>query len=57
MSSTAKLCKKVIEKEKANGTLNVDEMTEKLDVFLLNDRITDEEYNELVALMTMTEGE
>ena len=57
MSSTAKLCKKVIEKEKANGTLNVDEMTEKLDVFLLNNRITDEEYNELVALMTMTEGE
>lgn len=57
MSSTYKLCKKVIEKEKVNGTLNVDEMTEKLDVFLLNDRITDEEYNELVALMTMTEGE
>ena len=50
MSSTAKLCKKVIEKQK--GTLNVDEMTEKLDVFLLNDRISDEEYNELVALMT-----
>lgn len=52
MSSTYKLCKKVITKEKANGTLDVEEMTEKLDVFLLNDRITDEEYNELVALMT-----
>ncbi len=52
MSSTAKLCKKVIEKEKQKGTLNVDEMTEKLDVFLLNDRISDEEYNELMALMT-----
>ena len=52
MSGTAKLCKKVIEKDKQKGTLNVDEMTEKLDVFLLNDRITDEEYNELTALMT-----
>ena len=52
MSSTAKLCKKGIEKEKQKGTLNIEEMTEKLDVFLLNDRITDEEYNELMALMT-----
>ncbi|MBR6695961.1 MAG: hypothetical protein IKL70_06065 [Oscillospiraceae bacterium] len=52
MSSTYKLCKKVIEKGKQKGTLNIEEMTEKLDVFLLNDRISDEEYNELMALMT-----
>lgn len=52
MSSTYKLCKKVIEKNKANGTLDVEDMTNKLDVFLLNDRITEEEYNELIRLMS-----
>lgn len=52
MSSTYKLCKKVIEKNKANGTLDVEDMTNKLDVFLLNDRITEEEYNELIQLMS-----
>lgn len=51
MSTTYKLCKKVIEKDKASGTLDVEEMTMKLDVFLLNDRITEDEYNELMALM------
>lgn len=52
MSSTYKLCKRIIEKDKKNGTLNVEEMSEKLDVFLLNNRITEEEYNELMAMMS-----
>ncbi len=48
---TYKLCKTVIMKEKANGTLDIQDMTQKLDVFLLNDRITESQYNELIALM------
>lgn len=48
---TYRLCKTVILKEKANGTLDVQDMTQKLDVFLLNDRITEAQYNELIALM------
>lgn len=53
---TFKNCKKVIENKKAK--LNQEEyetfksdMTAKLDVFLLNNRITKEEYNELIALL------
>ena len=42
------LCKKVIEK----GTCGTkEEMLIKLDVFLLNNRITQEEYEELVNLL------
>lgn len=41
-------CKKVIE-NKTYGTK--EEMLEKLDVFLLNNRITKEEYNELVEML------
>lgn len=48
---TYNLCKKVITTQKANNTLNVTDMTNKLDVFLLNNRISDTEYNELIALM------
>jgi len=44
-------CKKVIANQKAAGTLDVEAMTEKLDVFLLANRITAEQYNELVGLM------
>ena len=44
-------CKKVITNQKAAGTLDVESMTEKLDVFLLANRITAEQYNELVVLM------
>jgi hypothetical protein len=44
---TYNLCKKLIEA----GRFNVAEMLNKLDVFLLNGRISDEQYNELVALM------
>lgn len=45
---TYALCKKVIE----NGTYGTrEEMMIKLDVFLLNNRITQVQYNELVALL------
>ncbi len=41
-------CKKVIQ----NGTYGSrEDMLIKLDVFLLNDRITQEQYNELTALL------
>lgn len=41
-------CKKVIENGKY-GT--VEDMTIKLDVFLLNNRITQDQYNELIGLL------
>lgn len=41
------LCKKVIEK----GSFEKSDMTQKLDVFLLNDRITQEQYTELIGMM------
>ena len=44
-------CKKVIENQEAKGTLDADSMTSKLDVFLLNGRISELEYNKLIALM------
>ncbi len=33
------------------GTYSKEDMMKKMDVFLLNNRITDTEYNELVVLM------
>jgi hypothetical protein len=46
--TTYTLCKKVIE----NGAYkNEEDMLLKLDVFLLNNRITQAEYNELVAML------
>ncbi len=42
-------CKKVIA-NKTYGT--VEDMRIKLDVFLLNDRITQEQYNELTGMLT-----
>lgn len=42
-------CKKVIA-NKTYGT--VEDMQIKLDVFLLNDRITQEQYNELTGMLT-----
>lgn len=45
---TYKLCVTVINK----GTYGTkEEMLEKLDVFLLNNRITEEQYNDLVTLL------
>ena len=46
--TTYMLCKKVIE----NGAYNSKEdMLFKLDVFLLNDRINQQEYNELAGML------
>lgn len=44
-------CKKVIENQKKKGMLDVESMIAKLDVFLLADRITGDEYNDLIQLM------
>ena len=54
MSITYTFCKKVIE-NRTYGTK--EDMLIKLDVFLLNDRITQEEYNELVDLLGQKEAE
>lgn len=35
-----------------NGNYNKEDMLKKMDVFLMADRITTEQYNELLALMT-----
>ena len=58
---TYKNCKKVIENKKAkvnDGVITTEEyetfksdMADKLDVFLLNNRITKEQYNELIGIM------
>ncbi len=44
---TYNVCKRLIQ----NGNYEKEDMLIKLDVFLLNDRITQEQYNELVGLM------
>ena len=44
---TYDLCKRLIE----NGNYVKDDMMMKLDVFLLNDRITQAQYEELVGMM------
>lgn len=44
---TYRNCKKVIE----NGKYEKEDMLEKLDVFLMGNRITIEEYKELVAML------
>ena len=51
---TYKLCKSVIIKKNYNS---YEEMMEKLDAFLLNNRITQEQYEELVALLQANEAE
>ena len=43
--NTYLLCKKLIDINKKNG------LSEKLDVFLLNNRITRDEYDELISLL------
>lgn len=44
---TYAVCKRLIE----NSNFEKDDMLFKLDIFLLNNRITSEQYNELVGLM------
>lgn len=45
MLAVFNLCKKLIEKGRTDGLLD------KMDAYLANDRLTVDEYNELVALM------
>lgn len=51
---TYRNCKKLIEIAEKKGTKTqdfIDDMKNKMDVFLLNDRITEEEYTELLRLL------
>lgn len=51
---TYKNCKKLINNKIKSGSLDVEwvaDMMDKLDVFLLGDRITDEQYKELSGLL------
>lgn len=48
---TYKLMKRVIQKDIKKGKLDVEATKQKLDVFLMGDRITVEEYNELIELV------
>ena len=50
-SMTYKLMKRIIENGLKNGNLDTESTLQKLDVFLMADRITVEEYQELVELM------
>lgn len=49
MAALFNLCKRQIEKDKKNGTHNVTQGA--LDAFLLQGRLTPEEYNELCELL------
>lgn len=44
---TYAVCKRLIE----NGNYDRDDMLTKLDIFLLNNRVTQEQYSELVGLI------
>lgn len=48
---TYTFCKRIIQ----NGNYDKEDMLLKLDIFLLNDRITQDEYNELVAMLNAEE--
>lgn len=48
---TYTLCKKLIEITEYKSLTQKEEMQVKLDVFLLNNRITQEQYNELTDLL------
>lgn len=53
---TYKLMKRLIENGIKKGTLDVEATMQKLDVFLMADRITVEEYQELVEMMEVNNG-
>lgn len=51
---TYQICKNLIEIAKRNGTKTqeyISEMKAKLDIFLLNNRVTEEEYAELTEIL------
>lgn len=50
-TNTYKLMKRTIENQKRKGTLDVDSTMNKLDLFLMRDRITADEYQELAELV------
>ena len=53
MNNTYMYCKKII----AGGNYDSDDMLDKLDIFLLNERITNEQYNELIGMITPADEE
>ena len=53
---TYKLMKRIIENGLKKGSLDVESTMQKLDVFLLADRITTEEYQELVEMMNASDS-
>lgn len=50
--ATYEMVKKLITQEKTKGTINKETWMKKLDVFVIADRITTEQYQELVELMS-----
>ena len=52
MSMTYKICKLIIENTNYQTQAEKDEMQVKLDVFLLNNRLTQGEYEELTNLLS-----
>lgn len=52
---TYKICKRLIENTNYKSQEEKDDMQVKLDVFLLNNRITKEEYEELINLLNEKE--
>lgn len=51
--STYDMCKTLIQKNRYEK----DDMTQKLDIFLLGNRITEEQYTELVGMMDSQKNE
>lgn len=57
---TYRNCKKLIDMAAKKGTKTleyIEDIQQKLDVFLLNNRLTEEEYTELVNMLTSTDTE
>lgn len=55
-TTTYEMMKRTIERQISKGTLNKESTMTKLDLFLMNDRITADEYSELMGLIEDTEG-
>lgn len=55
-TTTYEMMKRTIERQISKGTLNKESTKTKLDLFLMNDRITADEYSELMGLIEDTEG-
>ena len=54
---TYEIARKAIEVQKRKGTLDKNSMMNKLDVFLLNGRITEGEYSGLAKMINESEAE